>query len=76
MRGRKAGAGRAPHAAQHKQTPDPAAAITRLRALLLSRDAPMPGLDRAQSARAQAELEAALDRILALLQQLPRRLVD
>ncbi|HVN00599.1 MAG TPA: hypothetical protein VMT68_10330 [Caulobacteraceae bacterium] len=63
-------------AAQHMQSADPAAAIARLRALLLERQLPMPGLDPALADAAQAELAAAVDRILALQDQLPRRLVD
>jgi len=65
-------------AAQHMQTPDPAAAIARLRALLLdpAADFPIPGLDPAMAGEARAELEAALGRVLALQSQLPRRLVD
>jgi hypothetical protein len=65
-------------AAQHMQTPDPAAAIDRVRALLVdrAREIPMPGLDPSLVERAQAELQQALDRILALQDQLPRRLVD
>jgi hypothetical protein len=66
-------------AAQHMQTPDPAAAVRRLREVVVdkARGAPLPGLDDpALAARAQAQFEEALDRILALQEQLPRRLVD
>ncbi len=65
-------------AAQHMQTPDPAAAIGRLRELLVDRAAeiPMPGLDPSLADRARTELQQTLDRILALQAQLPRRLVD
>jgi hypothetical protein len=63
-------------AAQHMQSPDPAAAIARLRRLLVERGLPVPGLEPAQADAAQAELVAAVDRILALQDQLPRRLVD
>jgi hypothetical protein len=65
-------------AAQHMQTADPAASIVRLRELLVERasEAPMPGLDPALRGQAEAELSQALDRIMALQEQLPRRLVD
>ncbi len=65
-------------AAQHMQTADPAASIVRLRELLVERasEIPMPGLDPGLRDRANAELSQALDRILGLQAQLPRRLVD
>ena len=58
-------------AAQHMQTPDPAAALKRLRSVLPGQDA--PGV-------ADAALAAATDRIVgrieALQDLLPKRLVD
>lgn len=65
-------------AAQHMQTADPAAAIARLRELLVDRAAeiPMPGLDPSLADRARTELRQAVERILDLQAQLPRRLVD
>ncbi len=61
-------------AAQHMQTPDPAAAVRRLRQLLIDRAQELlPDLD---PDLVQSEFEQALDRILALQGQLPRRLVD
>jgi hypothetical protein len=61
-------------AAQHMQTPDPAAAVRRLRAQLIERAREtLPDLDADLVA---AEFEAALGRILELQEQLPKRLVD
>jgi hypothetical protein len=61
-------------AAQHMQTPDPAAAVRRLRSLLIERAREtLPELD---AALVQSEFEQTLDRILDLQEQLPRRLVD
>jgi hypothetical protein len=61
-------------AAQHMQTPDPAAAVRRLRELLIDRAAAsLPDLD---PALVQSEFEQALGRITTLQGRLPRRLVD
>ena len=61
-------------AAQHMQTPDPAAAVRRLRALLIERASDtLPDLD---AGLVQTEFEQALARIVELQDQLPRRLVD
>jgi hypothetical protein len=64
-------------AAQHMQTPDPAAAVARLRALLLGRtDIPGAPADAAGRDAALAQLERSVARITALQESLPRRLVD
>ena len=64
-------------AAQHLQTPDPSAALLRLRSTLLDSDgAHMLGRDEGQRAAAAAELERAMQRIVRLQQSLPSRLVD
>ncbi len=64
-------------AAQHMQTPDPAAAVARLRAQLIERagDEVLPG-DHIRREAALAELDRAVGRILGLQERLPRRLVD
>ena len=65
-------------AAQHLQTSDPTAAIKRLQTLLIER-AHEPSFNAADAAHlkaASAELEKSVERILALQEQLPRRLVD
>ncbi|HEX4301604.1 MAG TPA: hypothetical protein VHZ78_02340 [Rhizomicrobium sp.] len=60
-------------AAQHMQTSDPAAAVARLRSLLL--DGAVGSADERKAAVADA-LERTVQRILDLQEQLPRRLVD
>jgi hypothetical protein len=64
-------------AAQHMQTPDPAAAVARLRAMLLDRgDISGAPADRASREAALAELERSVGRITELQENLPKRLVD
>jgi hypothetical protein len=65
-------------ASQHMASPDPAAAVKRLRAMLVdrAREIPIPGLDPALIDQAEAQFGEAVDRILSLQDQLPRRLVD
>ncbi len=64
-------------AAQHLQTPDPAAAVARLRTFLIDRP-DIPGAPAGADARdaALAELERSVNRIVELQDRLPRRLVD
>jgi hypothetical protein len=63
-------------AAQHMQTSDPAAAVRRLRELLVDNAREGSEADPELAPRVRAELQAALDRIQSLQEQLPRRLVD
>jgi hypothetical protein len=63
-------------ASQHMQTSEPAAAINRLRSLLLERVAAALPDGEAPRADVTAALERAIQRIADLQEQLPRRLVD
>jgi hypothetical protein len=60
-------------AAQHMQTSDPAAAVRRLRDLLVDRARED---DPASAEQVRAALTASLERIESLQAELPRRLVD
>jgi hypothetical protein len=60
-------------AAQHMQTSDPAAAVRRLRDMLVDR---ARDEDPGSEAEVRAALEASLERIQSLQDELPRRLVD
>jgi hypothetical protein len=60
-------------AAQHMQTSDPAAAVRRLRDMLVDR---ARDEDPGSAAQVRAALEASLERIQSLQNELPRRLVD
>jgi hypothetical protein len=65
-------------AAQHLQSSDPAAAIKRLQTLLIERahESSFNAADADHLKAASAELEKSVERILAIQEQLPRRLVD
>lgn len=64
-------------ASQHMQSADPAAAIHRLKSLLLDRLDEHAGMESAsRRAAVVAAMDAAVKRIADMQERLPRRLVD